>query len=184
MLAFIRRVKASTPPDAGPIVIHCRWGRWRAQGEGPRCGELGWSRVGPRSLRSPGLGLPCLETDDRRECFKDPKSFGSEVGTPQSLFTRAEESWSLQAQSLWLILTPLQGLFPTHQMPHGCLLSCGLLALSLSALLVIFLPSSSSLDGCQTTEHAGLRGGLLMAVRPQSMLVSEGVCCPAKSKCS
>lgn len=23
-LAFIRRVKASTPPDAGPIVIHCR----------------------------------------------------------------------------------------------------------------------------------------------------------------
>lgn len=26
LLAFIRRVKASTPPDAGPIVIHCRWG--------------------------------------------------------------------------------------------------------------------------------------------------------------
>jgi len=25
LLAFIRRVKASTPPDAGPIVIHCRW---------------------------------------------------------------------------------------------------------------------------------------------------------------
>lgn len=27
LLAFIRRVKASTPPDAGPIVIHCRWAR-------------------------------------------------------------------------------------------------------------------------------------------------------------
>lgn len=26
LLAFIRRVKASTPPDAGPVVIHCRWG--------------------------------------------------------------------------------------------------------------------------------------------------------------
>ena len=25
LLAFIRRVKASTPPDAGPIVIHCRY---------------------------------------------------------------------------------------------------------------------------------------------------------------
>lgn len=24
LLAFIRRVKASTPPDAGPVVIHCR----------------------------------------------------------------------------------------------------------------------------------------------------------------
>lgn len=27
LLAFIRRVKASTPPDAGPIVIHCRCGQ-------------------------------------------------------------------------------------------------------------------------------------------------------------
>ena len=27
LLAFIRRVKASTPPDAGPVVVHCRWGR-------------------------------------------------------------------------------------------------------------------------------------------------------------
>lgn len=26
LLAFIRRVKASTPPDAGPVVIHCRYG--------------------------------------------------------------------------------------------------------------------------------------------------------------
>lgn len=36
LLAFIRRVKASTPPDAGPIVIHCRypWGR-------ASCGGLG-----------------------------------------------------------------------------------------------------------------------------------------------
>lgn len=25
LLAFIRRVKASTPPDAGPVVVHCRW---------------------------------------------------------------------------------------------------------------------------------------------------------------
>lgn len=24
LLAFIRRVKASTPPDAGPVVVHCR----------------------------------------------------------------------------------------------------------------------------------------------------------------
>ncbi|KAG9330480.1 hypothetical protein JZ751_024218, partial [Albula glossodonta] len=23
LLAFIRRVKASTPPDAGPVVVHC-----------------------------------------------------------------------------------------------------------------------------------------------------------------
>ena len=25
LLAFIRRVKASTPPDAGPVVVHCRY---------------------------------------------------------------------------------------------------------------------------------------------------------------
>lgn len=24
LLAFLRRVKASTPPDAGPVVVHCR----------------------------------------------------------------------------------------------------------------------------------------------------------------
>ncbi|NXY80082.1 PTPRU phosphatase, partial [Glareola pratincola] len=29
LLAFIRRVKASTPPDAGPIVIHCSAGTGR-----------------------------------------------------------------------------------------------------------------------------------------------------------
>lgn len=25
LLAFLRRVKASTPPDAGPVVVHCRY---------------------------------------------------------------------------------------------------------------------------------------------------------------
>lgn len=25
LLAFIRRVKASTPADAGPVVVHCRY---------------------------------------------------------------------------------------------------------------------------------------------------------------
>ncbi|OWK12717.1 hypothetical protein Celaphus_00014879 [Cervus elaphus hippelaphus] len=29
LLAFIRRVKASTPPDAGPVVIHCSAGTGR-----------------------------------------------------------------------------------------------------------------------------------------------------------
>lgn len=25
ILAFLRRVKACNPPDAGPMVVHCRW---------------------------------------------------------------------------------------------------------------------------------------------------------------
>lgn len=33
---------------------------------------------------------------------------------------------------------------------------------SVSVLLVIFLPSSSSPDGCQSTEHAGLRGDFVV----------------------
>lgn len=61
LLAFIRRVKASTPPDAGPIVIHCRWGqgihRRREAGSG----------VGRRSLWEMGLGSSYLGTEERRE---------------------------------------------------------------------------------------------------------------------
>lgn len=48
LLAFIRRVKASTPPDAGPIVIHCRYARGRgaepAAGEHP-CPGMGFAGV-------------------------------------------------------------------------------------------------------------------------------------------
>lgn len=36
LLAFIRRVKASTPPDAGPVVVHCRY----AAAPEPQRGQL------------------------------------------------------------------------------------------------------------------------------------------------
>lgn len=51
LLAFIRRVKASTPPDAGPIVIHCRYAGGRgaepaAGGSGMGFGEGVWVAPG------------------------------------------------------------------------------------------------------------------------------------------
>lgn len=58
LLAFIRRVKASTPPDAGPIVIHCRWARGPAPSHvgfwdfGLRTGRRHVSRVGAQPLKS------------------------------------------------------------------------------------------------------------------------------------
>lgn len=65
LLAFIRRVKASTPPDAGPVVIHCRWepageegpgaGLVHAPGRGERTREN--DPQGPFSLRALALRL-------------------------------------------------------------------------------------------------------------------------------
>lgn len=59
LLAFIRRVKASTPPDAGPIVIHCRYvcgcGAEPAAGEHP---PPGWGLVGV--WKAPAGRVLCL----------------------------------------------------------------------------------------------------------------------------
>lgn len=58
LLAFIRRVKASTPPDAGPIVIHCRWARAPSPSHagfwvfGMCTGRRDASRVGAQPLKS------------------------------------------------------------------------------------------------------------------------------------
>lgn len=35
LLSFIRRVKLSNPPSAGPIVVHCRWVMFPASNDHP-----------------------------------------------------------------------------------------------------------------------------------------------------
>jgi len=54
LLAFIRRVKASTPPDAGPIVIHCRYVRGR--GAEPAAGGASPSGTRSGAMGGPGRG--------------------------------------------------------------------------------------------------------------------------------
>lgn len=63
LLAFIRRVKASTPPDAGPVVIHCRWGAGEPSEKGwrTRLSEVpkgGWARVHPAQRQRAGENDP------------------------------------------------------------------------------------------------------------------------------
>lgn len=59
LLAFIRRVKASTPPDAGPIVIHCRY----SMALGARV-ALGWVSTGLRWVLSLWLQTMLKAPDD------------------------------------------------------------------------------------------------------------------------
>lgn len=57
LLAFIRRVKASTPPDAGPIVIHCRY--MRGCGAELAVGQASPSRMGFGTQGGMALGMEC-----------------------------------------------------------------------------------------------------------------------------
>lgn len=73
LLAFIRRVKASTPPDAGPVVIHCRWGAGVPEKRGR---EWGWFKVPAGHWAF----ILMRERGEERMTPKGPLNFGSKVG--------------------------------------------------------------------------------------------------------